>query len=228
MDNGRREPGTSGERARKPITMSDFFTKTINADTKDTKNTTTTTNNNNNNNIIPSPPPTLPYSVRATKKGNVPCVVESRKHHKVVVLSNIEGDVDALLSVLRKKMGTGGVRKGNAIEISGGGDKQLETIKRFCVESGCVVGASKQTKGAVSEAALKGKTNKNKKANENETAKPKAATNIDPTIILTPKEIKTMKPTRMKEHLAARQLSTQGNKKELIARLISAAASSAT
>eukprot|EP00536_Pseudo-nitzschia_multiseries_P014172 jgi/Psemu1/291299/fgenesh1_pg.665_\ len=160
------------------------------------------------------------YRVRATKKGNVPVVVESRKHHKVIVLSNIEGDVDALLSILKKKLGAGGVRKGNAIEINGSADKQVDAIKRFCLESGCLEGASKQTKGAIVEATSKGsKGISNKKATEGGgTPKPKAVA-VDPSIVLTSKDIKIMKPNTMKEHLAARGLSTQGNKKELIARL---------
>mmetsp|Transcript_16211 Transcript_16211/g.44877 ORF Transcript_16211/g.44877 Transcript_16211/m.44877 type:complete len:175 (-) Transcript_16211:182-706(-) len=166
------------------------------------------------------------YRIRATKKGNVPAVVESRKHHKVIVLSNIEGDVDALLSILKRKLGAGGVRKGNTIEINGSADKQVEVIKRFCVESGCLEGASKQTKGAIAEAAAKGaKGNNNKKATENTVSpKPKAAV-IDPSIVQSSKEIKTMKPNTMKEHLAARGLSTQGNKKELLARLLAVSAS---
>ena len=110
-------------RPSKQITMADFFhhptlkqppattTKII-----DEKNNNAPTSNDEQRCAKPSP--TL-YSVRATKKGGVPCVVESRKHHKVVVLSNIEGDVPALLSALQKSLGTGGVRRGNSVEIQG-------------------------------------------------------------------------------------------------------------
>jgi translation initiation factor 1 (eIF-1/SUI1) len=160
------------------------------------------------------------YTVRATKKGGVPCAVESRKHHKVVVLSNIEGDVPALLSALQKTLGTGGVRKGNSIEVQG--EHHLEKIKRFCLTSGCVVGASKQNKEEAHATTGKNSNHKNKKS---ETSTNTATTTtaikaaVDGTAALSQKEIKTMKPTELKEHLAARQLSTQGNKKELLARL---------
>jgi len=174
---------------------------------------------------VQEPPP--PYTVRATKKGNVPIVIESRKHHKVVVLSNIEGDVEKLLSILKKKLGTGGVRRDNTIEVSGGKEKHLEAIKNFCIESGCLVGASKQTKGAVLATSLtNSKNNSKKQMNEKEKTKPTIDIISLDAIDLTPKEIKTMKPTLLKKHLAARQLSTQGNKKELITRLMSVATGS--
>lgn len=235
---------------RKPITMSDFVrpmnTKTPPIDDDDDNTATENTNINNNSckdntrfkqikrvqepYTPPLPPP--PYTVRATKKGNVPIVIESRKHHKVVVLSNIEGDVEKLLSILKKKLGTGGVRKDNTIEVSGGKEKHLKTISNFCIESGCLVGASKQTKEAVLAATTltKNKNNSSKKQMNEKEEKMKPT--IDPmpldAIDITPKEIKTMKPTLLKKHLAARQLSTQGNKKELIARLLSVATTTTT
>mmetsp|Transcript_17153 Transcript_17153/g.37518 ORF Transcript_17153/g.37518 Transcript_17153/m.37518 type:complete len:239 (-) Transcript_17153:251-967(-) len=227
------EPAVSGERDKMPVTMADFIRFNERSSTTTTAAATTTRSTTKpptrtvvDNNATTKPPKNLSYSVQATKKGNVPCVVESRKHHKVIVLSNIKGDADALLSVLKKKLGTGGLRKGSTIEISGSGDKQVETIKRFCVESGCLEGASKQTKGAIAEAASKGAkgTGSKKPRDEGVGPKPKTAAAINPAILLTSKEIKAMKPNTMKEHLAARQLSTQGNKKELIARLLSASA----
>mmetsp|Transcript_14509 Transcript_14509/g.21388 ORF Transcript_14509/g.21388 Transcript_14509/m.21388 type:complete len:203 (-) Transcript_14509:1445-2053(-) len=158
----------------------------------------------------------LPYTVRATKKGGVPCVVESRKHHKVVVLSNVEGDTAALLSVLQKKLGAGGVCKGKSIEVHG--EHHLEKIKNFCLNSGCVVGASKQNKAAAAVVTQKkNKTSVDKGKNE---ASTKTKPSIDVTKPLTSKEVKAMKPTELKDHLSARQLSTQGNKKELISRLL--------
>ena len=106
----------------KKMTMADFFRPAA------------TATNNSNTMLLPqkeaeTPVPSLPYTVRATKKGGVPCVVESRKHHKVVVLSNIQGDVGALLSALQKSLGTGGVRKGNTVEVQGG--HHLEKIRKF-------------------------------------------------------------------------------------------------
>ncbi|VEU41514.1 unnamed protein product [Pseudo-nitzschia multistriata] len=219
----KREPTASGGSA-KSVTMADFirFNETSNlAPIRAAVKSPTPAAVSNS--MIAKPTTNLSYTVRATKKGNVPCVVESRKHHKVVVLSNIDGDVDALLSTLKKKLGTGGVKKGNTIEINGGGDKQVEAIKRFCVKSGCLKGVSKQTKGAIVEKTSKSaKGTGNKKSNDENTPKPPSS--IDPSMRLTSKEIKAMKPNKMKEHLAAWQLSTQGNKKELIARLISASA----
>jgi translation initiation factor 1 (eIF-1/SUI1) len=221
---GRREAGASGN--RKPITMADFFRPI--GDTADTENkmiinstsTSTSTSNTLSSQEKQQSIPPSSYTVRATKKGNVPVVIESRKHHKVVVLSNIEGDIEKLLSVLKKKLGTGGsVQKGNnSIEISGGKDKHLEVITKFCIESGCLVGASKQTKGTVETSNSK----KNEKEQKTEPTKIEKAPLS--TIVLSPKVIKTMKPIKLKEHLSARQLSTQGNKKELIARLMSSVA----
>lgn len=137
-------------------------------------------------------------------------MVESRKHHKVVVLTNVDGDVSALLSALQKSLGTGGVCRGNSIEIQG--EHHLEKIKKFCLNSGCVVGATKQSKA---EAVATGK----KKSETKPTLKITTNPTNDGLAPLSLKEIKTMKPTQLKEHLAARQLSTQGNKKELLGRL---------
>jgi translation initiation factor 1 (eIF-1/SUI1) len=228
---GRREAGTTSGN-RKPITMADFFRpigdNAANTENKIIINNTSTSTSTSTSNTLSSqekqhkiPPPS--YTVRATKKGNVPVVIESRKHHKVVVLSNIEGDIEKLLSLLKKKLGTGGsVQKGNnSIEISGGKEKHLEVITKFCIESGCLVGASKQTKGTVESSS---KNKKNEKEQKTEPAKIEKVP-LD-TIVLNPKVIKTMKPIKLKEHLSARQLSTQGNKKELIARLMSAATAS--
>jgi translation initiation factor 1 (eIF-1/SUI1) len=208
----------------KRMTMADFLRPpqppaTANRNTDTNNNTTTATISNNQDDSSKSLP--LLYTVRATKKGGVPCAVESRKHHKVVVLSNIEGDVPALLSALQKLLGTGGVRKGNSIEVQG--EHHLEKIKRFCLTSGCVVGASKQNKVDAQAATGKMSNNNSKKSetttNTETTATSTIKTAVDGTAPLSQKEIKVLKPTELKEHLAARQLSTQGNKKELLARL---------
>jgi translation initiation factor 1 (eIF-1/SUI1) len=208
----------------KRMTMADFMrppsqppsTRT-NQNTTINNNTTTEIMSSNHQEDSKSRPL---YTVRATKKGGVPCAVESRKHHKVVVLSNIEGDVSALLSALQKSLGTGGVRKGNSIEVQG--EHHLEKIKRFCLTSGCVVGASKQNK-AEAEAAAGKKSKTNSKKSESATTTATTSTlkaAVDGTAPLSQKGIKAMKPTELKEHLAARQLPTQGNKKELLARLL--------
>jgi translation initiation factor 1 (eIF-1/SUI1) len=134
----------------------------------------TDTNNNSNSNTPEDSTKSLSYTVRATKKGGVPCAVESRKHHKVVVLSNIEGDVPALLSALQKSLGTGGVRKGHSIEVQG--EHHLEKIKRFCLTSGCVVGASQQNKAEAAGKKSQNNTKKNETTtNTTETTTTKAA-----------------------------------------------------
>jgi translation initiation factor 1 (eIF-1/SUI1) len=207
----------------KRMTMADFLrppqtpaTSNQNTDTNNNTTTATISNNQDDSKSLPL------YTVRATKKGGVPCAVESRKHHKVVVLSNIEGDVPALLSALQKSLGTGGVRKGNSIEVQG--EHHLEKIKRFCLTSGCVVGATKQSKVEAQAATGKKSNNNNKKSettNNSATTATAVKAAVDGTAPLSQKEIKAMKPTELKEHLVVRQLSTQGNKKELLARLVS-------
>mmetsp|Transcript_28927 Transcript_28927/g.33080 ORF Transcript_28927/g.33080 Transcript_28927/m.33080 type:complete len:131 (-) Transcript_28927:285-677(-) len=119
----------------------------------------------------------------------------------------------------KKKLGTGGVlRKGGSI-IEVQGEHHLEKIKNFCLNSNCVVGATKQNKAAAASVSHKRKSiDTNSEKNAATATKAVTSGNVRP---LTSKEIKTMKPTEMKEHLAARDLSTQGNKKELIARLMS-------
>lgn len=213
------------ERAAAPnkkLTMADFLLGPERPTAGPASGSTAAARNNSQSNSFSDTVTTTaapPYSVRATKKGGVPCAVESRKHHKVVVLSNIEGDVPALLSALQKALGTGGVRKGATIEIQG--EHHLEKVRKFCLNAGCVVGATKQSKA---EAAAAGNS-KTTKSKSNEAAAKTAPKNLpDGNATLSSKEIKGMKPTELKDQLAARQLSTQGNKKELLARLLLAAA----
>lgn len=226
------------ERSNKRLTLADFLRPTTQQGPVPTTNTNADTTKSTRNNNYPrnsnapelsqsSPPPSshppspvsqLPYTIKATKKGGVPCIVESRKHHKVVVLSNIEGDGSALRSALQKSLGTGGVCRGNStIEIQG--EQHLEKVRMFCLNSGCVVGASKQNKSEAATAKAVGKKQTIQKGNE--TKQHTLSTKRTAVTVITVKEIKSMKPTLLKEHLAARQLSTQGNKKELLARLLS-------
>ena len=86
--------------------------------------------------------PALAYSVGATKKGGVPVRVESRKSKKVVVIDNAEGDLKALLKDLQGALGTGGVLRDGTVEVQG--EQHLERVTQFLLESGCIVGASKQ------------------------------------------------------------------------------------
>jgi len=143
--------------------------------------TTRQSNNNNDeqDSTLLSSSFSLPYSMRATKGGDVPCVVEKRKHHKVVIIRNVKGDVHALLSSLQKTLGTGGVcRSGGSIEIQG--EHHLEKVRIFCLNSGCVLGASKKNKDYAAKIAKgggnngngNGKNGNNKKNNTNKEDEP--------------------------------------------------------
>ena len=93
------------------------------------------------------------------------------------------------------------------------------TSKQLKTEA-AAVGASKKTNKGSSN-----NTNINSDKNQATTTAKSAATataNVG-CLPLSVKEIKAMKPTEMKVHLDARQLSTQGNKKELLARLLTMA-----
>eukprot|EP00978_Attheya_sp_CCMP212_P016190 scaffold42226_cov45-Attheya_sp.AAC.3 len=167
----------------------------------------------------------LPYAVRATKKGGVPCVVESRKHHKVVVVSNVEGDASTLLSALQRSLGAGGKichdNTGTRIEVQG--EHHLEKIRTFLLHSGCVVGASRAQKEEAAAVVMAKKSKSQKGATTTKSDAEKSTTKGTSNLgseTFTPKMVKAMKPTEMKAHLSARNLSTQGNKQELIARLL--------
>eukprot|EP00947_MAST-08B_sp_MAST-8B-sp1_P001386 g1386.t1 len=193
----------------------------------------------------------LSYAVRATKGGGVPCAVEKRKHHKVVVVTNVEGDTKALLSDLQKCLGTGGVMrkagtvcqepgshgalyKTDQIEISG--EKHEKKVREHLVSSGCIVGASGKVKAEVMRAMKKkgkqvgsGKARAEKILKEERAKKEKRLAAFDPArVTLDVRDVKgKMKPNDIKGHLKARGLSTQGSKKELIARLCQAIANPA-
>merc|ERR1712238_491787 len=148
-------------------------------------------------------------------------------------IRNVKGDVHALLSSLQKTLGTGGdSQRGGSIEIQG--EHHLEKVRIFCLNSGCVLGASKKNKDYAAKIAKgggnngngNGKNGNNKKNNNSETNNNNNNNNnestkiINATTIISVKETKTMKPVEMKVHLTARGLPTQGNKKELLARLL--------
>lgn len=61
-----------------------------------------------------------PYSVSKSRKGGLPLSIENRPGNRVVtVVRNVSGDAQALLSVLKRKCGAGGVVRDGAIEIQG-------------------------------------------------------------------------------------------------------------
>jgi translation initiation factor 1 (eIF-1/SUI1) len=72
-----------------------------------------------------SPPPeatepTLPFSVARTRKGGWPVRIEKRASDKVVtVIENVSGNGEALLALLRKQCGAGGVVREDCVEVQG-------------------------------------------------------------------------------------------------------------
>lgn len=73
--------------------------------------------------------PKSKYRVTKTRKGNLPVFVEKRGRGKVVtVIRNIEGDADALLHLLKRRCGAGGVRRDDSIEIQGDHREKVEII----------------------------------------------------------------------------------------------------
>lgn len=63
---------------------------------------------------------TIEYFVKRTKKGKLPISYENRaKGKKVTVISNVTGDPAILLQELKKKIGAGGVVRGESVEIQG-------------------------------------------------------------------------------------------------------------
>ena len=185
----------------------------------------------------------LSYCCNATKQGGVPVIVEKRKHNKVVVVFNVEGETSCLLSDLQRCLGTGGVlrKKGEArrekghegssyrtdqIEVTG--EKHEKKVREFLVSQGCIVGASGKVKKEVERATAKnkkrgmtGKEHAEKKLEIERTKKAEKQAAFDPVLVqLDTKKVKGMRPADLKGHLAARKCSTQGSKKELVARLL--------
>lgn len=74
-------------------------------------------------NIVDNSPRTssLPtYYVGKTKKGKLPLSCENRsKGKKVTVISNVTGDLNALLHELKKRAGCGGVIRDGNVELQG-------------------------------------------------------------------------------------------------------------
>ena len=80
----------------------------------------------------------LPYTVLATKKGELPISVDKRKWGKLVTtVDNVGGDVDSLCTAIKGALGTGGHSLPGAVEVQG---DQREAISAWLVESGCVKG----------------------------------------------------------------------------------------
>mmetsp|Transcript_4858 Transcript_4858/g.13789 ORF Transcript_4858/g.13789 Transcript_4858/m.13789 type:complete len:209 (-) Transcript_4858:984-1610(-) len=172
--------------------------------------------------------PAPQWTVKGTKKGGLPVGVETRRNGKVVVISNVEGDINVLLADVKRALGTGGVARpdGGYIEIQGGHHEK--TVCNFLLRSGHLVGVNKGTISAASKsnsskACSRVKSDGKSQLNAKASPPPaKSPVNLaDTAKIPDVKKIKAMKPPELKAHLAARGASTQGNKKELVARLLS-------
>ena len=63
---------------------------------------------------------TFGFTVKRTKKGKLPISYENRaKGKKVTVIGNVTGDPTILLQELKKKIGAGGVVRGESVELQG-------------------------------------------------------------------------------------------------------------
>lgn len=79
---------------------------------------------------------TVGFSVKRTKKGKLPISYENRaKGKKVTVISNVTGDCGILLQELKKKIGAGGVVRGDTVEIQG--DHQV-VVEKFLTGHRCL------------------------------------------------------------------------------------------
>mmetsp|Transcript_34528 Transcript_34528/g.83547 ORF Transcript_34528/g.83547 Transcript_34528/m.83547 type:complete len:247 (+) Transcript_34528:61-801(+) len=168
----------------------------------------------------------LGYRVTGSKKGGFPVTVEKRScGKKVTVIRNVSGDRSALLSGLKKKLGCGGViNQHGDVEVQG---ERQPAVEKFLTEMDCLksVSRAKQasaaptTKATAKQAAEPTKIDR-KMAAARAPANNKNGVAATELSSITEQAAKKMKPAEMKAHLKAAGLSIQGNKKELLARLL--------
>jgi translation initiation factor 1 len=80
---------------------------------------------------IVKPKANAPFHIQRTRKGGMPLSIEKRPGGKVATLiGNVQGDADALLAILKKKCGAGGVVRDGAVEIQGDHRNRIEIILR--------------------------------------------------------------------------------------------------
>ncbi|NUM56332.1 MAG: translation initiation factor [Candidatus Hydrogenedentes bacterium] len=80
---------------------------------------------------IVRPKANVPFHIQRTRKGGMPLSLEKRPGGKVATLiGNVQGDADALLTLLKKKCGAGGVVRDGAVEIQGDHRSRIEVILR--------------------------------------------------------------------------------------------------
>ena len=72
-----------------------------------------------------------PFFIQRTRKGGMPLSLERRPGGKVATLvGNVQGDAEALLAMLKKRCGAGGVVRDGAVEIQGDHRNRIEDILR--------------------------------------------------------------------------------------------------
>ena len=73
----------------------------------------------------------LRFDVQRTKKGGYPVFLEKRPNGKnVTVIRNISGDLDGLVTVLKRQCGAGGAVREGSIEIQGDHRDRVEAFLR--------------------------------------------------------------------------------------------------
>jgi translation initiation factor 1 (eIF-1/SUI1) len=81
-----------------------------------------------------------PFVVMGSKKGGFPVTVESRARGKTVtVIHNVSGDVDALLTKLKEKVGAGGVVRDGDVEVQG---DHASVVEALLLKLRCIKGVS--------------------------------------------------------------------------------------
>ena len=197
----------------------------------------TSNNNNDKNNYISntSAESTNNYTVHGTKNCSVPLRIEKRRGRDITVISNIEGDVNLLSKELKKILGCScairetGTKLRN-IEIQG---NHMIRVEKFLMKKQCFKGVQRKKKEAISNQIEKDQERKSKKKelkklkdSKDVVRKGKKKTNINQNMedandlkLKSKSEIGKIKPKILKTYLKACNLSTQGNKKELIDRL---------
>ena len=72
-----------------------------------------------------------PYTVAMTRKGGLPIFIEKRAKGKTVtVVRNVGGNAEALLKVLKKRCGAGGVVREGDVEVQGDHRLAIEEFLR--------------------------------------------------------------------------------------------------
>lgn len=169
---------------------------------------------------VPAQGAELGYHVTGSKKGGFPVAVEKRScGKKVTVIRNVVGDRSALLSGLKKKLGCGGVvNNDGSVEVQG---ERQPAVEKYLTEKNCLKAVSKAKKVAaapVKAVKLAELTKIDKKMAE--ARSPSEGKKVAELSSISELAAKKMKPTEIKVHLKAAGLSIQGNKKELLARLL--------